>query len=129
MGALPRTSPVCRFRSGPDDTRSGTLCFNAPLMDADPVLASTKRMRVFIAEGAKPMIALVPGDEGEGIRFLPDGNTTRRMKMQGAVFAPLAGYARIDFRVEAIPEGVGGRPRPMWVLHPLNSEKKAPVSP
>jgi len=124
IGAAVRGEPHIIYR--PAKRNGGSIIFNAAAIDALPALGAIERLRVFIADGKKPAVALFPCGASEGSPFMRDGGqaTKLRKKIQGRMLAKLAEYARIEFRAEAIES-----PRKGWVLNPITSERPSAKPP
>lgn len=115
-----RGAPSIRFTKG---GKYGSIALNAAAMAQLPELAPVDHLRVYVAEGSKPAVALFPAAEGQGVRFFLEGGAGKkagRKKISGKTLVRLDAYARIEFRAEAIES-----PRKGWVLHPISSERAA----
>lgn len=115
-----RGDPRATYR--PAGKNGGAIAFNASMLEAHPELGAVNRVRVFVADGAKPSVALFPCGADEGASFMRDGGKSAKLrkKLQGRVLANLTAYSRIDYKVEPIAS-----PRKGWLLTPTTSERKA----
>lgn len=103
------------------DKGASEISFNADLLAQHPELAKCERVRVFVAEGGKPVVAIFPAEKGEGVRLVDNGSSKQRPRkiVKGTVLRALSAYRSIQYRVEAI-----NTPRRGWQLLPVTSEKK-----
>lgn len=98
------------------------ISFNADMLEKFPVLAAAERVRVFVAAGPKPIVAVFPAEAGEGVRLIDNGSSQQRPRkvIKGTILRALSAYRHIEYRVEQITT-----PRLGWQLVPVTSEKKA----
>lgn len=100
------------------------LVINADLLAQHPELSACERVRLFVADGAKPIVAIFPAEEGEGVRFVNNGSTAQRPRkvIKGTILRALSAYRSITYKLQAITA-----PRKGWQLLPVTSEKKGAV--
>lgn len=111
--------PAARFLGR--DKGPSEISFNADLLAEQPELAATERVRVFVAQGPKPIVLLTPAKAGEGVRLVDNGSSAQRPRkiIKGTVLRALSAYRAIQFKVLPVKSPVAG-----WQLMPVTSEKK-----
>lgn len=128
LGGIKFTEGRANVRSGGAAARflgrekgPSEISLNADLLADFPDLVACERVRVYVAEGPKPIVLLLPAKAGEGVRLVDNGSKAQRPRkvIKGTVLRALSAYRAIQFRIERIKSPVAG-----WQLVPVTSEKK-----